>query len=916
MRLLLLALILAAGAAFAGEPVACRIDTVAGGGIPAGDGGPAVDAELGWPSHMAVGPDGLVYIAELDGHRIRRILSDGTIETFAGTGEAVSSGDGGPASAAGLRAPRSIAFAPDGSLYVLEGTLIARFSTINTSRIRRISPEGLIYTIAGKPGGQVDGDGGPAVEAGVSGTTAITTGPDGSIYLTVGQRGWIRKISPDGIIDRFAGYGSRDVPYLQEGIPALDARLGLSDVAVAPDGTVYVLEFNNRIRRIGSDGLIELYSGGGQNGENGAPRLEARIDATDGGLEVDALGRVYWNTRQGVKRISIDGFVEPVWGFDPPVWLFDGLLIEGSGRLFYLQSGRRILLELTMSPEPVRIAGVGWTGPWGDGGPATAAVLGRPYGLAPGSDGTLYIADLGLGKVRMVKDGVITTIAGTGETISSGDGGLATEAGLRNPQDVAIGPGGVYILDGPYKIRRIRDDGIIKRFTGEDTNCDERTLNACGDGGPAVDASMDFIRDIAADSLGNFYILHDDRRNTFGRSIRKVTPDGIIQTLSDALPDGGRRGFTTAIAVDDQDRLVVATEGPARIDSLFWRVSEGEEYVLLEEMGGLTQAPATMAAGGGDLFIAEGDSILRAAPGGILNVLLPRNTDYTIGQGDGGPSQQAYAGSIAGIAATDNAVYFSDIETHTVRMIDLQNCPAEARPVIFQRGIVNAASFQTALAPGSLFTVFGRGLGPAEGVGARIENGRLTTELGGVRVLVNGIPAPIVFASEGQVNAILPWATPADTGATVIVEHQGLASELRAAMNGIYVRQASPAFFSIGDGLAAAINQDGSINGPDNPAAPGTVVALYGTGGGATEPLGVDGQVTGAALASPVAPVSLTIGGRATQALYAGTAPGLVAGVLQVNAKIAEDAEQGLQPVVLTVGDAQSPDSMGVYVRR
>lgn len=241
-------------------------------------------------------------------------------------------------------------------------------------------------------------------------------------------------------------------------------------------------------------------------------------------------------------------------------------------------------------------------------------------------------------------------------------------------------------------------------------------------------------------------------------------------------------------------------------------------------------------------------------------------------------------------------------------------------PCLAHGGIVNAASFLPGpVAPGEIVSLFGAGLGPEAPVAFRLGNDlTVAKELAGVRVLFDGAPAPVLAASAGQVNAIVPYGVSGRTETRVRVEYQGR----RTAEVVVPVAAAAPALFTLdasGAGPGAILNQDYTVNSAANPAPRGSVIQIFATGGGETRPAGVDGRV-----ASPVfgpiptqaLGVSVTIGGQAAPVEYAGAAPELVAGVMQVNAVVPENAPSGSAvPVVLTVGGIASPATATVAIR-
>jgi uncharacterized protein (TIGR03437 family) len=224
--------------------------------------------------------------------------------------------------------------------------------------------------------------------------------------------------------------------------------------------------------------------------------------------------------------------------------------------------------------------------------------------------------------------------------------------------------------------------------------------------------------------------------------------------------------------------------------------------------------------------------------------------------------------------------------------------------------VSNAASYEAAVAsPGEIVVIEGTLLGPAQ-----LAEAGLRTSFSDTRVLFDGIAAPLVYVSERQTSAIVPYAVARRQSTEMFVEYRGT----RSAAVQIPVVAAVPGLFSAnasGRGQAAALNQDGSLNNAANPASANTVVVLFGTGEGQTEPEGVDGRINTSILPKPLLPVSVTIGGREAQILYSGAAPGLVSGVIQVNARIDASTPSGDQPVVMRVGTAASPGGLTIAVR-
>ncbi|OAA29057.1 serine/threonine protein kinase [Frankia sp. EI5c] len=275
------------------------ITTVAGNGTAgfAGDGGPATAAALDSPASVAVAPDGTLFIADKDNHRIRRVSVDGIITTIAGqdapgfAGEVsddglLFAGDDLPAVNAKLDYPNTVLLTADGSLLIADG---------ENNRIRRISPDGIISTIAGTGGSGFTGDDGPATAASFSYPCALARGPDGSLYVVDQDNYRIRRIDPAGVITTVAGTGHKG--FSGDGGPATSADINTigADVEVDAAGTVYLSDpGNSRIRRIGPDGIITTLAGTGvsEYSGNGGPALEAEL-VYPGGLALDAGGNLY-----------------------------------------------------------------------------------------------------------------------------------------------------------------------------------------------------------------------------------------------------------------------------------------------------------------------------------------------------------------------------------------------------------------------------------------------------------------------------------------------------------------------------------------------------------------------------------------------------------------------------------------------
>jgi hypothetical protein len=338
------------------------------------------------------------------------------ISTYAGGGMN-SPGDGGQATAAWVSAPYGMAVDAAGNLYIAD---------FGTDRVRRVSAAtGIITTVAGNGTAGSTGDGGPATAARIDGPVAVAVDAAGNLYIATYSGNRVRKVAAStGIITTLAGTGA--IGYNGDGIPATTANVSYPwGIAVDAAGDVFVAEHaHNRIRRVSaSTGLISTYAGTGANGSGG-----------DGGPATQA-------TLASVLGIATDA----------------------QGNLYITMPSTNTVRVVTASTGIIStIAGVAAPGGYsGDGGPATAANLNAPYDVNVDAQGNLFIADLYNACIRRVAlaAGIITTCAGTGEPGYTGDGGPATAAQLDNPTGVAAGPDGeLYISD--YA------NSVIRKVTG------------------------------------------------------------------------------------------------------------------------------------------------------------------------------------------------------------------------------------------------------------------------------------------------------------------------------------------------------------------------------------------------------------------------------------------------------------------
>jgi uncharacterized protein (TIGR03437 family) len=239
------------------------------------------------------------------------------------------------------------------------------------------------------------------------------------------------------------------------------------------------------------------------------------------------------------------------------------------------------------------------------------------------------------------------------------------------------------------------------------------------------------------------------------------------------------------------------------------------------------------------------------------------------------------------------------------------------------KGMTNIASYATgAVSPGELVTIFGTNIGPVTAASATTDpaTGKLATTIGGVQVLFNGTAAPMIYASSTQVSAVVPYEMASVASPSVWIKYAGQASNAfqlttAATAPGLFTQNAS------GSGPGAILNQDNSVNGPGNRAAKDSIVQVFMTGEGQTSPPSVTGAITSATLPppqvtpAPVLAVGVTINGQPALYVYAGEAPGLVAGMMQLNVQIPASGASGELPIVVSIGGKASQNGVTVSVQ-
>ena len=536
------------------------VTTFAGSGEFGSADGVGTAAQFGFPSGVAVDNAGTIYVAEYLNNTIRKITPAGVVSAFAGLAGSSGSADG-PGSAARFYAPEGLAVDGAGNLYVAD---------TSNNTIRKITSAGIVSTFAGLAGyfGYADGNGS---DARFSWPYDIAADNNGNLYVADSLNDTIRKITPAGIVSTLAG--SAGMSGSGDGTGNA-ARFAFPN-GVAPDnsGNLYVADSaNNLIRKITSAGVVSTIAGavgraGAADGPGGAAHFNAPF-----GVTLDNARNLYVadSNNHTIRKVTPAGVTSTFAGLAGTYGSNDGLAsdarfyyptdvaTDSTGNLYVADSANDTIRKIGSDGVVSTFAGVaGGTG--SADGPRTVARFNNPRGVAVDTFGVVYVSDSANSTVRKITpEGIVSTLAGLAGSAGTADG-TGSAARFFNPWSLRVDSAGNIYVAEIYKntIRKITPGGVVTTFVG----LAGASGSADGAGNAVRFRNPAFV---AVDSAGYIYVT-----DNFNNTIRKITPAGSATTLAGSADDfrvgsidgiGGVVRFArpTGIAVDNTGNIYVA----------------------------------------------------------------------------------------------------------------------------------------------------------------------------------------------------------------------------------------------------------------------------------------------------------------------------------------------------------------------
>jgi hypothetical protein len=620
------------------------------GGVPNGIGsadGTGANARFNGPSGVAVDGSGNAYVTDSNNHTIRKVTPSGVVTTLAGSAGQIGSADG-TGSAARFYNPWGVAVDGTGNVYVADSY---------NSTVRKVTPAGVVTTLAGSAGlyGSADGTG---AAARFSYPLGVSVDGSGNVYVADMYNSTIRKVTPAGVVTTLAG--SAALTGSADGTGSTARFNQPYGVTVDGAGNVYVADTSNfTIRKVTPAGVVTTLAGSvGQPGSIDGTGSAARFYGSLG-VTADGPGNVYVADQGNntIRKVTSSGVVTTLVGggagqygsvdgtgsaarfFQPR-----GVAADGSGNVYVADTTNNTIRKVT--PDGVVTTPAGTTGRLGSAdGMGSAAKFNYPKGVAVDGSGSAYVADTYNNTIRKISPaGAVTTLAGSAG-LPGGVDGTGSAARFNNPNGVAVdGSGNAYLADtGNQTVRKVTPTGVVTTLAGS------AGLSGSADG-TASTARFYSPRGVAVDGSDNVYVA-----DSYNQTIRKISPAGVVTTLAgSALLAGSADGTGTAarfyyplgVAVDGVGNVYVADTSNQTVRKV---TPTGAVSTLAGSAGLPGSADGTGPAarfyfpqgvavdGAGNVYVADyGNSTIRkVTPAGVVTTVVGVAAPTRVGNFDG-----------------------------------------------------------------------------------------------------------------------------------------------------------------------------------------------------------------------------------------------------------------------------------------
>ncbi len=654
------------------------------------DGSPgAVDAtgsaaRFNWPEGVAVDSAGNLYVADNGNSTIRKMTLGGVVTTLAGLAGSAGSADG-TGGAARFSNPSAVAVDSAGNVYVAD---------TGNDTIRKVTPGGVVTTLAGLGGtsGTNDAWGSAARFYGPSGVAVDSAG---NVYVADTWNDTIRKVTPGGLVTTLAGLAGSSGTNDGTGSAArFNYPYG---VAADSAGNVYVADtYNDTIRKVTPGGAVTTLAGlAGTSGSADGTGSAAQFSYPSG-VAADSVGNVYVVDidNSTIRKVTPGGVVTTLAGRAGIPGSADGTgsaarfywpwgaAVDSAGNVYVADSGSSTIRKVTPGGVVTTLAGLAGS-PGSADGTGSAARFNEPCGLAMDSAGNVYVPDYGDDTVRKVTPGgVVTTLAGLAGSPGSADG-TSSAARFNGPSGAAVdSAGNVYVADwGNSTIRKVTPGGLVTTLAG--------LAGSSGtNDGTGSAARFNQPGGVAVDSAGNVYVA-----DSYNYTIRKVTAGGVVTTLAgragvfgsaDGTGSAAQFDYPTGVVVDSAGNVYVADYDNDTIR----KVTPGGVVTTLAGRAGISgsaDGPGSAARfnqpswvaldGAGNLYVTDmyNDTIRKVTPGGVVTTLAglagsPGNAD-----GTGSAAQFNWPYGVAVDSAGN--LYVAEFDNNTIRIGTANTCP-------------------------------------------------------------------------------------------------------------------------------------------------------------------------------------------------------------------------------------------------